>query len=116
MISPAGYVTPWVVPAGAGPEQRQQAALRGYQPAALSDAVADAFNDPVAVGYDPATNTWPTPQDNLVNFPPQAAANALALQYAAPGSASVPGLPGRPVAYRPPNVPAVDGSAPSTGR
>lgn len=98
--SPAGYVTPGVAPVGAGPEQGQAAALvRNRPPAkALGDAVQDGFNDPVAVGFDPATNTWPSPQDNLVNFPAQSAANYLALQYAAPGSASVPGLPGRPVA------------------
>lgn len=112
----AGYVTLGVVPAGAGPEQRQHAALRRYAApwTPLQDAVENRYNDPVAAGPDPGTAWWPTPQDNLVNFPPENAPNYLALQYAPPGSATVAGLPGRPVPFTP-NVAAVDGSAPSIG-
>lgn len=116
-LSPAGYLSPAVVPVGSGPEQRQQAALRGYgfPGHALVGAVADAYNDPAAP-FDPATGTWPSPQAGLVNFPPVAAANYLALQYVAPGSASIPSAPGRPVPYTPPPVATVDGSAPSVSR
>jgi hypothetical protein len=111
--SPAGYVTPGVVPVGAGPEQAQARSLSAHKPAlaGLSDAVKDVYNDVVAVGFDPLTNTWPSPQDNLVDFPPASAANYLALQYAAPGAADVAGLPGRPQAL----ASNLDGAAPSLG-
>lgn len=115
--TPAGYLIAGVVPVGAGPERAQRGAMSRAAPAraGFQDAVPDRFNDPVAIGPDPGTAWWPTPQDNLVNFPPESAANYLALEYAPPGSAEILGLPGRPVRFNPAAV-NLDGSAPSPAR
>lgn len=114
--TPAGYLTPGVMPVGAGPEQAAARAMRAHRPAdaGFTDAVADSINDGTVVGFNPATNTWTGPQDNLIDFPPTSASNYLALEYAAPGSADIPAQPGRPVRYHPP-AGVLDGSAPAGG-
>jgi hypothetical protein len=96
-----------VVPVGAGPNIAQTAGLfRRYTVATLGTAVANVKSDP---GASPFPAITPSPFDDMTDTP---SPNAAALAAAPPGSASVPGLPGRPVAYAPQNL---DGADQSTG-